>query len=159
MTGYVLALEALALLRHLGGAGLVVVGILDNSLLPTAGSEDFLTILLAAQNRDLWLYYAAMSTLGAVVGGYLTYRLGRKGGEQILAERLPAKRVRKVSRLFERWGFSAVLVPTLLPPPAPTVAFILAAGALRYPVKKFLFALTAGRALRYTALAYLASVL
>jgi len=149
----------LALLKHLGGPGLLVVGILDNSLLPTAGSEDFLTILLAAQRRELWLYYAAMATLGAVVGGYLTYRLGSKGGEQMLDERLPAKRVRKVSRLFERWGFSAVFVPALLPPPAPTVAFILVAGALHYPLKKFLIALTAGRALRYTALAYLASVL
>ena len=37
------------------------------------------------------------------------------------------------------------------------VPFVLAAGATQYPVKKFLFALTLGRAVRYTLLAFLAA--
>ena len=37
------------------------------------------------------------------------------------------------------------------------VPFLLAAGAMQYPVRKFLAALTLGRAVRYTILAYLSA--
>lgn len=37
------------------------------------------------------------------------------------------------------------------------VPFLLAAGAMQYPVRKFLAALTLGRIVRYTLLAYLAA--
>ena len=45
----------------------------------------------------------------------------------------------------------------MLPPPVLVVPFVLAAGATQYPVKKFLFALSLGRAIRYTILAFLAA--
>lgn len=61
----------------------------------------------------------------------------------------------KVHKNFERWGFYAIAVPAILPPPFPIVPFLLAAGALQYPRKKFLAALTAGRAIRFTILASL----
>jgi membrane protein DedA with SNARE-associated domain len=56
---------------------------------------------------------------------------------------------------FERWGFWAIFVPALLPPPFPFVPFLLAAGALQYSRKKFLAALGMGRGLRYGILASL----
>jgi membrane protein DedA with SNARE-associated domain len=37
------------------------------------------------------------------------------------------------------------------------VPFVMAAGAAQYPVKKFVFALSLGRAVRYTLLAFLAA--
>jgi membrane protein DedA with SNARE-associated domain len=43
----------------------------------------------------------------------------------------------------------------MIPPPMPMVPFVIAAGAMKYPVQKFLAAMTLGRALRYTILAYL----
>jgi membrane protein DedA with SNARE-associated domain len=49
-------------------------------------------------------------------------------------------------------------VPAILPPPVPISPFLLGAGAMDYPVKKYLLALTAGRALRFTLVAYLASL-
>jgi uncharacterized membrane protein YdjX (TVP38/TMEM64 family) len=45
----------------------------------------------------------------------------------------------------------------LLPPPVPMVPFLLAAGAMQYPARKFLAALTLGRISRYLILAYLAA--
>jgi len=42
--------------------------------------------------------------------------------------------------------------------PLPIVPFLLAAGALNYPRKKFLTALAFGRAVRYTVVAYLGSL-
>jgi membrane protein YqaA with SNARE-associated domain len=118
---------------------------------------DVLTIVLAARDAKLWLYYAVMATLGSVLGGYVTYRLARKGGKESLARRVPAKTMKRVYGIFERWGFAAIAIPALLPPPMPLVPFVLAAGAMQYSVKKFLLAMTLGRIVRYMILAYLAA--
>ena len=145
-------------LFHLGGVGLIPLGILDSSLIPIPGSMDFATALLSSRQGDLWLYYALMATAGSVAGGFLTYRLARKGGKETLERRFSSKQVNRVYKIFGRWGFSAVAIAALLPPPMPMVPFLLAAGALRYPVKKFLAALAVGRGVRYTVLAYLSAV-
>jgi membrane protein YqaA with SNARE-associated domain len=135
-------------LRRLRGIGLVFVGIADNSVIPMPGSTDVLTIWLSATERKYWPYYAAMATLGALLGGYITYDLARRGGRK-------AGKVRKLYRSFERWGFGAVAIPAMLPPPFPIVPFLLAAGALQYPRKKFLTALAVGRGIRFTVIAAL----
>ena len=137
-------------LRRMGGPGLVLLGIADNSVIPLTGSMDVLTIWLAARHLHPWPYYAAMATLGAVIGGYITYALARKGGKEAMERKLSKRRAKKVSQAFERWGFAAVAIPALLPPPFPFVPFLLAAGAMQYSRKKFLGALTLGRGIRYT---------
>jgi membrane protein YqaA with SNARE-associated domain len=142
-------------LIHLGGPGLILLGIADNSLIPLPGSTDVVTILLAAHRREPWFYYAIMATAGAVLGGYLTYRMARKGGKETLEKRFSARKVKKVYAIFERWGFAAVAIPAILPPPFPITPMLLAAGAMQYPTRKFLTALAVGRGIRYTILAYL----
>src|SRR5271169_2298561 len=142
-------------LRHLGGIGLVLLGVADNSVIPLTGSMDVLTIWLAARHREPWPYYAFMATLGAVIGGYITYSLARKGGKETMERKLSKRRTAKVCKAFARWGFSAVAIPALLPPPFPFLPFLLAAGAMQYPRKKFLAALTLGRGVRYTIAAAL----
>ena len=116
---------------------------------------DVLTILLSAHRRGLWLYYALMATIGAVLGGYVTYRLARKGGKESLEKRFSQRSVKRVYKAFERWGFGAVAIPALLPPPFPIVPALVAAGAMQYPRKKFIGALALGRGLRFLLLAYL----
>jgi membrane protein YqaA with SNARE-associated domain len=145
-------------LVRLGGPGLVLLGIADNSVVPLTGSMDVLTIWLAARHRDTWPYYAAMATVGAVFGGYITYSLGRKGGKEALEHKLNKKKAKKVFARFDRWGFGAVFVGALLPPPFPLVPVLLAAGALQYSKKKFVAALTLGRAVRYSLVAGLGSL-
>ena len=140
-------------LRSLGGLGLVLLGIADNSVIPLTGSMDVLTIWLAARHREPWPYYALMATLGAVIGGYITYSLARKGGEHAMERKLSKKRAAQVCKAFGRWGFAAVAIPALLPPPFPFVPFLLAAGAMQYSRKKFLAALALGRGVRYSIVA------
>src|SRR6202034_2000472 len=142
-------------LRRLGGPGLVLLGIADNSVIPLTGSMDVLTIWLAARHHEPWIYYALMATVGAVLGGYLTYSLARKGGKHAMERRLSKRRAAKVYKRFERWGFSAIAIPAVLPPPFPFVPFLLAAGAMQYSRVKFLGALTLGRAVRYSVFAAL----
>jgi membrane protein YqaA with SNARE-associated domain len=142
-------------LIHLGGPSLILLGLIDNSFIPLPGSTDVVTILLAAHRREPWIYYALMATVGSVLGGYLTYRMARKGGKETLEKRFSQKKVKKVYAIFERWGFASVAIPALLPPPFPIVPMLLAAGAMQYPTRKFLTALTVGRGLRYIILAYL----
>src|SRR5271169_6761746 len=98
-------------LRHLGGVGLILLGLADNSVVPLPGSMDVLTILLAARHSNLWLYYAFMATVGAVIGGYITYGLARKSGKEAFERKLSKKKAAKVFERFERWGFFAVAVP------------------------------------------------
>ena len=150
-----LAVTAWQQLRSLGGPGLVLLGIADNSVVPLTGSMDVLTIWLAARHHEPWPYYALMATLGAVIGGYITYALARKGGKEAMERKLSKKRAAQFSKAFARWGFAAVAIPAVLPPPFPFVPFLLAAGAMQYSRKKFVAALTLGRGVRYTIGAWL----
>jgi membrane protein YqaA with SNARE-associated domain len=142
---------------QLGGLGFIPLGLLDNSVIPLPGSMDVLTIFLSARKERLWLYYALMATVGSVAGGFVTYRLACKGGKETLARRFPPKTLDKVYKVFERWGLGAIAIPALLPPPMPMLPFLFGAGAMQYPVRKFLLTLTLGRTIRYTLLAFLAA--
>jgi membrane protein YqaA with SNARE-associated domain len=144
-------------LVHLGALGFLPLGLIDSSIIPLPGSMDVLTIILAARLPELWFYYAVAATIGSVLGAFVTYRLARKGGEKTLEERLSAKSMKRVVNLFERWGFAAIAIPAVLPPPMPLVPFVLAAGAMQYSVKKFLLAMALGRIVRYSILGYLAA--
>jgi membrane protein DedA with SNARE-associated domain len=142
---------------HLGGLGFIPLGLLDASVFPIPGSMDLLAVVLSARQPSLWIYYAVMATIGAVIGAFVTYRVARRGGQDMLAKRLKPETLQRVQQLFDRWGLGALAIPAMLPPPVPMVPFVLAAGAMEYPVKKFLVAMALGRSVRYTILAFLAA--
>jgi membrane protein YqaA with SNARE-associated domain len=142
----------------LGGPGLILLGLVDSSVIPIPGSMDAMTIVLSAHQRKWWPYYAVMATVGSVVGAYVTYRLARNRGEKALNDRLSKRNAKKVVGAFERWGFGAIALPALLPPPMPMVPFVIAAGALQYSQRKFLVAMSLGRVVRYSILGYLGAV-
>jgi membrane protein YqaA with SNARE-associated domain len=144
-------------LFQFGGIGLIPLGILDNSFIPIPGILGVATIVLSARVEHLWLYYVLMATAGSVAGGFVTHRLARKGGKEALDRRFSRRKMNKVCKIFGRWGFAAIAIPAVLPPPVPMLPFLLAAGAMQYPARKFLTALTFGRISRYLILAYLAS--
>ena len=144
--------------RNLGAFGIILMALVDNSIIPTPGSVDLLTVFFAAQSRNLWYWYAFVSTLGSVLGGYITYRLAQKGGKAAMEKNVSRKHVRMIYKKFESGGFWAIFIPGLLPPPFPMSPFLVAAGAMNYPRNKFLGALAFSRAIRYSLIAYLASI-
>ncbi|MGD0840636.1 MAG: VTT domain-containing protein [Candidatus Acidiferrales bacterium] len=139
----------------LGGLGFIPLGLVDSSIIPVPGSMDVLTIVLSARNSDLWVYYAVMATVGSVIGAYVTYRLARRGGKATLGRKVSPRKLERAQKLFGRWGFGALAIAAVLPPPVPIVPVILAAGAMHYSSTKFLSALTMGRIVRYSILGYL----
>lgn len=142
---------------HWGGLGLVPLAILDSSLVPTFGSLDLLTAFLSARQADLWPYYACMATLGAMIGSYLTYKLGQRTGLGWMERKFGQRRSQQVQYALEHWGPGALFVSTVAPPPFPTTLFLLAAGAFGYNPRKFFSAISCGRAIRYGLLTAIAA--
>ena len=143
-------------LRHLGALGLFVIAVVDGSPLPTFGGPDILTAILSARHAEPWYYYAAVATLGSVVGAYLTYRAAHMAGADYLQKKFGKRRVAKSLAYFEKWGTSSLAVSSAVPFPFPTSTLFAAAGVLKYSVRKFLVVVTVCRAARYGMIALIA---
>lgn len=144
-------------LLHLGAVGLFFLAILDSSPLPTFGGLDILTAVLAASRRNPWYEYGATATAGSIVGAYLTFRLAHKAGSTYLEKKFKKGTVSKFLKLFKKWGTGTLVASTAIPFPTPTSMFFAAAGALDYPLPKFLIVVALCRALRYFGIAFIAS--
>jgi membrane protein YqaA with SNARE-associated domain len=145
-------------LMGFGTVGLFVVSTIDSSIipLPLPGSTDLLLIVLVAHRADPFL--AAIAALaGSILGGYLTWSAGVKGGEAALHRYLPKRFARRMTGWVEKHGTLAVATSALLPPPFPLMPFVLAAGALGVSRKKFFLSFGLARAFRYSLVAWLAA--
>jgi membrane protein YqaA with SNARE-associated domain len=143
-------------LQHLGAFGLFFLAILDSSPLPTFGGLDIFTAILAASHRNPWYEYAVTATAGSIIGAYLTFRLARKAGSAYLDNKFKKGTVSKFLKLFKRWGTGTLAASTAIPVPTPTSMFFAAAGASDYPLGKFLIVVALCRAVRYSAIAFVA---
>ncbi len=143
-------------LTHLGAMGLFFVAIVDSSPipLPIPGSTDLLLLWLVAHGGDPWLL-AALAIAGSLVGGYTTWRLGRRGGEAAMRRYVPARLLRRITGWVERHSVLAVFLPAVLPPPIPLLPFAIAAGALGVSRHRFLAVYGAARTLRYSFIGWL----
>ena len=140
----------------LGGPGLFAVAALDSSFISLPQINDLLVVLMVTQNKALMLYYAAMATMGSVAGCYVIYYLAGKGGEAFLKKRTKAGGLERTLALYRRHGLLALMVPALLPPPAPFKLFVLGAGLAGVRPVPFVTAIAVARGARYLALGVLA---
>jgi membrane protein YqaA with SNARE-associated domain len=140
----------------LGGPGVFVTAFLDSSFISLPQINDILVVLMATRHKAWMPYYAAMATLGSVAGCYVIYALAEKGGEAFLQKRLKQSHVSRVLALYQRHGLLALMIPALLPPPAPFKLFVLAAGVANVRPVSFVVAIAVARGIRYLALGWLA---
>ena len=140
----------------LGGPGVFTVAFLDSSFISLPQINDILVVLMVTQHKPWMLYYAFMATAGSVAGCYVIYYLAEKGGEAFLRRRLKPGHIERSLALYKRHGLLALMVPALLPPPAPFKLFVLAAGFANVRPLQFVLAITLARGLRYVALGVLA---
>jgi membrane protein YqaA with SNARE-associated domain len=147
-----------AIFWKFGGIGLLVLGILDSSFLFAPLGNDLLVVAMTARHHDVlrMLYYAAMSTVGSVLGCLLIDVVVRKAGEEGLEKHLPRRRLEYVRAKVNRNAAWALVVASLAPPPFPFTPFVMAAAALQYPRKKLLTVVAAARMVRFTGLGVLA---
>ena len=101
----------------------------------------------------VWLASCALA--GSVIGGYLAWSAGRKGGEVTLERYVPKRHLNRITRWIERHGAWSIAVAAMLPPPIPLTPFTIAAGALKITRPRFLIAFGIARCLRYGLLAWL----
>ena len=144
------------LLLSFGILGVFVVSIVDSSFvpLPIPGITDIMTVVLAARKANLILLVAA-GTAGSFLGGFFSYKVGHAGGMAFLEKHVSPRILKPVCGWMERHAILAVALPAVLPPPMPLSPFVLAAGALNMPRKKFLTAFTLSRLVRHSAAAAL----
>lgn len=153
-----ITLVLLALFWKFGGVGLLVLGILDSSFLFAPLGNDLLVVALTARKHSVpgMLYYAAMSTVGSVLGCLLVDLVLRKAGEKGLEKHLPKRRIDFVKRKVTDNAAWALIVAAIAPPPFPFTPFVMAAAALQYPRKRMMALIGAARMFRFTALGVLA---
>ena len=154
MKSFVTWIYGLAL--AIGGPGLFAVAFLDSSFVSLPQINDILVVLMVTQHKAWMLYYAAMATLGSVAGCCVIYYLAQKGGDVFLRKRLRAGRAERALAVYKRHGLLALIVPALLPPPAPFKLFVLMAGVAEVPPVKFVAAIAVARGARYIMLGLLA---
>jgi membrane protein YqaA with SNARE-associated domain len=139
-----------------GGPGLFTAAFLDSSFISLPQINDILVVLMVTQNKAWMPYYVVMATLGSIAGCYVIYYLAEKGEEAFLKKRLKASAIERALALYKRHGLLALMVPALLPPPAPFKLFVLLAGLAEVRPLRFVAAIAIARGVRYLALGVLA---
>ncbi len=143
-------LIALPALAKLGFWGIGAIALLDSSTIPVP-MDAILAVYIWNNKSHFWLY-CLMAAIGSAIGGLLPYGLGRAGGELFLLKRIDRARFDRMRLRFERQEFLAVMIPSMLPPPAPWKMFIFAAGVFEMRVIPFMLAVFAGRMVRWLIL-------
>ena len=133
----------------LGAPGLFIIAFLDSSFLSLPEINDILLIWMVTRHKELMVLYASAATLGSLAGCLTLYFIGRKGGEAFVRKRIHGPTVDRAIASVQRHGVMAVIIASLLPPPAPFKAFVLLSGVAGISAPKFATAILIGRGLRY----------
>ncbi|HUQ30531.1 MAG TPA: VTT domain-containing protein [Pyrinomonadaceae bacterium] len=134
---------------YVAGPSMIIIGALDSSLLSLPEINDYLVVMRCANSPSEVFFFPLFAAAGSVLGCLLLYTIIRRGGQAVLRKRFRAEHLERVERTYARFGFLALAVPALLPPPMPFKIFVATAGALEYPRWRFVLTVMIARSLRY----------
>jgi membrane protein YqaA with SNARE-associated domain len=134
---------------YYAGPTMILVGALDSSLLSLPEINDYLVIMRCSGDHKSVFYFPLFAAAGSVLGCILLYSLVRRGGQAVLRRRFRPEHIERVERAYARFGFLALAIPAILPPPMPFKIFVATAGAMEYPRWKFVLTIMIARSLRY----------
>src|SRR5215510_6090971 len=140
----------------MGAPGLFAIAFLDSSFLSLPEIADLMVIYMVTHHKARMIVYVISATLGSLAGCLVMYYLGRKGGDALVSKRFTTRNIERAKASLQRHGVMTVLIPSLLPPPAPFKIFVLLAGVAHIDVRRFVLAVVLGRGVRYFALGLLA---
>jgi len=144
-----LEVYVLELPLYFAAPAMILIGALDSSLLSLPEINDYLVVGRCIKNHSAVFYFPLFAAIGSVLGCNLLYTIMRRGGQVVLRKRFSVESIKKVERAYARFGFLAIAVPAVLPPPLPFKIFVATAGTLEYPRWKFLLTVMVARSLRY----------
>ena len=139
----------IALPIYYAAPAMILIGALDSSLLSLPEINDYLVVGRCFKQPSAVFYFPLFAAIGSVLGCLLLYTIMRRGGQALLRRRFKRENIEKVERAYARYGFLAIAIPALLPPPMPFKIFVATAGTLEYPRWKFLVTVMVARAFRY----------
>ncbi len=134
---------------YIAAPAMIVIGALDSSLLSLPEINDYLVVGRCFKDPSAAFYFPLFAATGSVLGCFLLYTIVRRGGQAVLRKRFKLEHIKRVEKAYERFGFLAIGLPAILPPPLPFKIFVATAGALEYPRWKFLVTVMIARSLRY----------
>lgn len=134
---------------YLAAPAMIVIGALDSSLLSLPEINDYLVVGRCFRQHHAVFYFPLFAALGSVLGCFLLYTIMRRGGQAVLRRRFSIESIKRVEKAYARFGFLAIAVPAVLPPPLPFKIFVATAGTLEYPRWRFLLTVLVARSLRY----------
>jgi len=147
--GRLLERYVLDLPLYLAAPAMLVIGALDSSLLSLPEINDYLVVGRCFKQPSAAFYFPLFAAIGSVIGCLALYSIMRRGGQALLRRRFKRENIERVERAYARYGFLAIAIPALLPPPMPFKIFVATAGTLEYPRWKFLVTVMIARSFRY----------
>src|SRR5258705_5515255 len=147
--GQLLERYVIGLPIYLAAPAMIVIGALDSSLLSLPEINDYLVVGRCFKYPSAAFYFPMFAAMGSVIGCWILYSIMRRGGQAVLRKRFSVESIKRVEVAYARFGFLAIAVPAILPPPLPFKVFVATAGALEYPRWKFLLTVMLARSLRY----------
>lgn len=144
-----LEVNVIGLPLYFAAPAMIIIGALDSSLLSLPEINDYLVVGRCYKDPTAAFYFPLFAATGSVIGCNLLYTIVRRGGQAVLRKRFNLQSIKRVERAYERFGFLAIGIPAILPPPLPFKIFVATAGALEYPRWKFLLTVMIARSFRY----------
>jgi membrane protein YqaA with SNARE-associated domain len=144
-----LEVNVIGLPVYLAAPAMIIIGALDSSLLSLPEINDYLVVGRCYKYPTAAFYFPLFAATGSVLGCFLLYSIVRRGGQAVLRRRFNLEHIKRVEKAYERFGFLAIGIPAILPPPLPFKIFVATAGALEYPRWKFLLTVMIARSVRY----------
>ena len=135
---------------YFAAPAMVAIGALDSSLLSLPEINDYLVVGRCIKYPSAVFYFPLFAAIGSVLGCLLLYTIMRRGGQAVLRRRFKRDKIERVERAYARFGFLAIAIPAILPPPMPFKIFVATAGTLEYPRWKFLLTVMIARSVRYS---------
>ena len=152
--------KIVAALITFGPWGVFLLGFIDSLGIPLPATMDALLILVAVKAPQRAYFTALMAVLGSAGGSIGLFLAVRHGRRLFLKGEPPPGKRKRFERWFNRYGMLTVFIPAVTPVlPLPLKVFVISAGALKTPFRKFLAVILLARVIRYFGEAYLGILL
>jgi membrane protein YqaA with SNARE-associated domain len=143
-----------------GTVGIFLLAVMDSMGIPLPAAIDLILLDVGVHSTHAphRAYLTALLALaGSLTGNVALFQAARHGRRLFgKSEPSPGER-RRFQEWFRRYGLLTIFVPAVVPfVPLPLKVFVISAGALRTPLRKFVAVIVLARVIRYFGMAWLA---